>query len=58
MQVRHRRFTADFKSWDAMLDEAAAFATTVGRENLINISISEFGQYASTATIVVWYWAT
>ncbi|HEX5110944.1 MAG TPA: hypothetical protein VFV95_20975 [Vicinamibacterales bacterium] len=57
MKVRFRRFTEDFKSWERMLAEVAAFATRVGRENLINISCSEFGQYASTATVVVWYWA-
>ena len=56
MKVAFRRFTEEFKSWDKMMAEAAEFASTVGRDNLINISCSEFGQYASTATIIVWYW--
>lgn len=57
MRVTFRRFTAQFQSWDAMLAEVGEFASGLGRENLINISCSEFGQYASTATVIVWYWA-
>jgi hypothetical protein len=56
MHVAFRRFTEDFKSWDRMLAEVAAFATSIGRENLINISCSEYGEHLSSATVVVWYW--
>ena len=56
MKVAFRRFTSSFQSWESMLTEVAEFASGVGRENLINISCSEFGQHGSTATVVVWYW--
>jgi hypothetical protein len=56
MKVCFKRFTAQFQSWEEMLAEVGEFATAIGREHLINISCSEFGQYASTATVVVWYW--
>lgn len=55
-KVVFRRFSSDFKSWEDMLSEAAEFATAIGEKNLINISCSEFGQYASRATIIIWYW--
>ena len=55
-KVTFKRFTAQFQSWEEMLAEVGEFASGLGRENLINISCSEFGQYASTATVVVWYW--
>jgi hypothetical protein len=58
VRVAAERFTADFESWDKLLARVAEFATRVGRENLINISTSEFGQYASSATVIVWYWTT
>jgi hypothetical protein len=56
MKVCYKRFTAQFQAWDDMLTEVSEFASGVGREHLINISCSEFGQYGSTATIAVWYW--
>lgn len=38
--------------WDTLLSQASAFATQLGRENIINIShSSEDGQ----GTVVVWY---
>ena len=58
MKVHFKRFTAQFQSWDDMMIEVSEFASNVGRDRLINISCSEFGQYASTATIIVWYWGT
>ena len=40
MRVQHRLFKSSFKSWDTLCEEAAAFATTIGRERLINISVT------------------
>jgi hypothetical protein len=53
MQVRHKAFKSKFKSWDLLCEEAAAFATEVGRERLINISV--MGD-AGEGVIFVWYW--
>lgn len=51
--VRHEVFRSSFKSWQTLFDEAAAFATTVGRERLIGISHSCDG---GQGVIAVWYW--
>ena len=57
MQVRHRLFRSTFKSWDSLCEEAAAFATEVGRDRLINISVSAAGDnLGAEGTIFVWYW--
>jgi hypothetical protein len=55
MQVRHRLFESAFKSWQALCDEAAAFASTIGRERLINISVSQ-GDTGAKGVVFVWYW--
>ena len=54
MHVSFRVFTSTFKPWDVLCAEAAEFATTVGRENLISISHSED---ANEGVITVWFWA-
>jgi hypothetical protein len=41
------------KSWDDLCAEAAAFASDVGRERLINISVSED---QNEGVVIVWYW--
>jgi len=53
--VCHRIFKATFQSWQDMCDEVSAFATRVGRENLISISQSADN---SQGVLVVWYWGT
>jgi hypothetical protein len=55
VRVQHRLFESAFKSWEALSDEAAAFATTVGRERLINISVTQ-GDTGGKGVIFVWYW--
>jgi hypothetical protein len=55
VSVRHRLFRGTFKSWDALCEEAAAFATTVGKERLINVSVSQ-GDTGHEGVIFVWYW--
>ncbi len=55
MRVQHRLFMSSFKSWDDLCDEAAAFATTVGPQRLINISVSQ-GDTGGKGVIFVWYW--
>jgi hypothetical protein len=61
MSVQHRVFASSSKSWEALCAEASAFASEIGREKLINISVAAsggddlFGR-GGTGVIVVWYW--
>ena len=59
MKVYAYRITTDFDSWEKIIEQVSTFVAEnrIPQENLINISVSEFGQYASTSTIIVWYWA-
>jgi len=43
MRVQCRRFESTTKSWEALVEEAATFATSIGRDRLINISVSAAG---------------
>jgi hypothetical protein len=52
-RVNHRIFRGMFTSWTSLCDEAAAFASSVGSENLISISHS---CDEHDGVIVVWYW--
>jgi hypothetical protein len=48
--VRFRRIsTGIFKGLDAVLEEAAAFATSIGPERVVSISQTE-------TYVIVWYW--
>ena len=51
--VRFMEFRSSFKSWNDLFSEAAAFATTLGRERLISISHSED---QGKGVVAVWYW--
>lgn len=54
MQVAFRFFRAGgFTTWDAMFTEVAAFASRIGRDELISISHSED---QGEAVVTVWYW--
>ena len=52
-RVKYEIFKGTLASWDMLFQEAAAFATRVGRDRLISISHSE-DQNAGVVT--VWYW--
>ena len=54
MRVDYRMFRGTFKSWEALFQEAADFASSVG-ENLISISHSA---YNSEGIVTVWFWVT
>ena len=61
MTVKCQTFTSGTKSWEKLAAEAAAFATHVGKERLINISVSAAGGsdligYGAEGVIFVWYW--
>jgi hypothetical protein len=47
-------FQSMTKSWESLFEEAAAFATEIGRERLINISSSGDG---GRGLVTVWYWS-
>jgi hypothetical protein len=52
--VRFEIFRGVLASWDELMEQAAAFATTVGPERLISISHSED---KDDGVIAVWFWA-
>ena len=61
MSVRHRIFESSTKPWEDLCSEATTFATSVGKERLINISLAASGGtevfgHGGRGLIVVWYW--
>jgi hypothetical protein len=61
MTARHRIFESRTKSWEELCEDATTFATEVGREKLINISVAASGGtemfgHGGRGLIVVWYW--
>jgi len=61
MTVKCQTFTSGIKSWENLAAEAAEFATTIGQERLINISVSAAGGgslsgLGAEGVIFVWYW--
>ena len=61
MKAQCKLFQSTTKSWDALIEEATEFATTRGRERLINISVSAAGGsdafgIGAKGAIFVWYW--
>ena len=53
MHVRFKVFTGVFTSWHSLFEQAAAFATAIGPERLIDISHSEDH---NEGVVTVWYW--
>ena len=53
-QMKFRTFKACFKSWQAVFQEAADFATQMGRERVVSISHSED---SGNGVVTVWYWS-
>jgi len=61
MRVQYRIFESATRSWEDLCDEAAEFASGVGRDKLINLSVAASGGtegfgLAGRGVIVVWYW--
>ena len=61
MSAQFRIFQSSSQSWESLCEEATAFATEIGRERLINISVAASGGtdmlgFGGTGVIVVWYW--
>ena len=53
-QVRFEVFRGTLTSWHTLFSEAAAFASSVGRDRVISISHSED---QNEGVVTVWYWA-
>jgi len=53
VQVRFKIFESGFQSWRALFEEAAEFASALGRDRVISISHSADH---STGVVTVWYW--
>ncbi len=51
--VKFEKFRGTFSSWDSLFEKAAAFATKLGRENVISIAHSADH---SDGVVTVWYW--
>jgi hypothetical protein len=61
MRVQCEKFSSATKAWDVLIEEATAFATSIGRDRLINISVAAAGGsdafgVGARGTIFVWYW--
>ena len=61
MSVRHRIFESSSKSWEQLAQEASEFASSVGKERLINISLAASGGteifgHGGRGLLIVWYW--
>jgi hypothetical protein len=52
--VRFEVFRGTFATWQELFEQAAEFATQVGRERLISISHSED---KDDGVVSVWYWS-
>lgn len=53
-KVEFRTFRGRMTSWESLFDEAARFATEIGRERLISISHSED---KNDGVVTVWFWS-
>lgn len=61
MGVKSQVFQSSTSSWEALCEEAALFASSVGRDRLINISVAAAGGgdlfgVGGRGVIIVWYW--
>lgn len=53
MRVLCKHFRATLKTWQELFQDAADFASAVGREKLVSISHSQHG---GEGIVSVWYW--
>ena len=54
MQVEYKTFRGILAGWEKLFQQAAEFATQIGKERLINISHSE---NHGKGVVTVWYWS-
>ena len=53
MRVMHESFRGTLITWNKLFEQAAEFASKIGREHLISISHSADN---SAGLVTVWYW--
>ena len=53
-EVKFRIFRSPFSSWNTLFEEAAEFATLMGRDRVISISHSADNV---DGVVTVWYWS-
>jgi hypothetical protein len=61
MKLRAEIFESASKSWEQMCEEVSLFASTIGKDQLVNISVAaaggvDLGGAGSRGTLIVWYW--
>jgi hypothetical protein len=61
MKLKAKVFESSAKSWETMCNEVSEFASEVGPDRLVNVSMAsaggvDWGGMGATGTIVVWYW--
>ncbi len=57
MRVVYKHFSSSVASWESLFEDAAAFATTIGKDRLIGISHSHGGpEFLGSGVVTVWYW--
>jgi hypothetical protein len=61
MKVQCKMFSSSTRPWERLIEEATEFASNVGRDRLINISVSAAGGsdlfgVGGQGAIFVWYW--
>jgi ATP-dependent Clp protease ATP-binding subunit ClpA len=61
LTVQSRVFSSSSKSWEALCADASAFATAVGKQKLITISVAASGGtdafgVGAKGVVIVWYW--
>ena len=61
MTLKAKVFESSMKSWETMCDEVSKFASEIGPERLVNVSVASAGgggwtAMGSVGTIIVWYW--
>ena len=64
MRAKYRVFRSMWRQWEELNEQAAEFATQIGRENVISISTGEdhdaplpiLGWFWGTRVVTVWYW--
>ena len=61
MKLHSKIFASASMSWEEMCEEVSEFASTISKEQLVNISMAaaggvDLGGAGARGTIIVWYW--
>ena len=61
MKLQAEIFESVMKSWEEMCSEVSEFASTIGKDRLVSISVAaaggtDIGGRGANGIIIVWYW--